>query len=415
MSASFPRNCDRVWINARLATFDESISIPYGARTEHAIGTRGENIAAIAPMVEIAPDALRGEIYDAQGAWITPGLIDCHTHLVYGGSRLGENERRLAGISYSEISKQGGGIMATVRATRALDESRLLDVSLPRLNALVDEGVTTVEIKSGYGLSLSEELKLLRVIRRIAECAPVNVSATLLAAHALPPEYAGRAYDYVSLICDEIIPAAAKEKLADAVDVFCENIAFSPEQCRRIFDAARKCGLAVKGHMEQLTNLGGSRLAAQYGALSADHLEHLDGPGVQALARSGAVAVLLPGAFYYLRNTQKPPVGELRAAGVPIAVASDLNPGTSPLASIRLAMNFACILFGLTAEEVLAGVTCHAARALGLSDRLGTLSPGKQADFLVWDIEHPAELALQFGVPRLRQRVFKGTIVSKSR
>ncbi len=380
MSATILQDCECVWINARLATFDASIPIPYGARTEHAIGTRGETIAAIAPMAEISADSLRGEIYDVQGAWITPGLVDCHTHLVYGGSRIRENEMRLGGVPYAEIAKQGGGIMATVRATRALDESQLLDISVPRLNALVGEGVTTVEIKSGYGLSLSQELKMLRVIRRLAEHAAVNISATLLAAHALPPEYAGRADEYVDLICDEIIPAAANEKLADAVDVFCEGIAFPPDQCRRIFQAAHEYGLAVKGHAEQLTNLGGSRLLAEFAALSADHLENLDDPGVRALAKSGTVAVLLPSAFYYLRGTQKPPVAGLRAAGVPIAVASDLNPGTSPLASIRLAMNLACVLLALTPEETLTGVTRHAAR-FGLIRPAGDSMCGKTGRF----------------------------------
>jgi imidazolonepropionase len=350
------------------------------------------------------------EITDCRNAWITPGLVDCHTHLVYGGNRSREIEMRWSGASYEEIARQGGGILATVRATRALDEVELLAASLPRLQALAAEGVTTVEIKSGYGLTLADELKMLRVARRLAEQVPVNVSTTLLAAHALPPEFAGRADDYVTHVCDEMIPAAAAERLVDAVDVFCERIAFSPAQCERVFKTAVRHGLPVKGHFEQLSNQGGARLAARFKALSADHLEHLDAAGAQALAEAGTVAVLLPGACYFLRETQKPPVAALRAAGVPMAVASDLNPGTCPLASLRLAMNMACTLFGLSPEEAFLGATRHAAGALGLTDRVGTLAVGKQADFLVWDIDHPAELVCEFGVPRLRQRVFNGKI-----
>ncbi len=278
-----------------------------------------------------------------------------------------------------------------------------------RGSALADEGATTVEIKSGYGLTTADELKMLRVARRLAERVPVHVSTTLLAAHALPPEFAGRSDEYIALVCDEIIPAAAAEGLADAVDVFCERIAFSPAQCERVFEAARRCGLPVKGHFEQLSNLGGARLAARFGALSADHLEHLGTDDLPALAASGTTAVLLPGAYYFLRETRKPPVAELRAAGVPMAVATDLNPGTAPLCSLRLALNMASTLFGLTPEEALAGATRSAARALGLADRLGSLTVGRQADFLVWDVDHPSELVCEFGVPRLRQRVFRGT------
>jgi len=400
--------CDRVWINAHLATMDAAVAAPYGAMPMQAIGVRDGAIALVAPMDAMPRDIPATDIINACGAWITPGWIDCHTHLVYGGNRSREIERRWSGVTYEEIARGCGGILATVRATRALDELQLLDASLPRLDALVREGATTVEIKSGYGLTLDDELKMLRVARRMGERAPVRVRTTLLAAHALPPEFSGRADEYVELICTHIIPAAAAEGLADAVDVFCERIAFSTAQCERIFEAAEKYRLPVKGHFEQRSNLGGARLAARHCAISADHLEYLDADGVQALARSGTVAVLLPGAFYFLKETQRPPIERLRAAGVPMAVATDLNPGTCPLASMRWALNMACVLFGLTPEEALAGATRQAARALGLSDRAGTLAVGRSADFLVWDIEHPAELVCELGVPRLRQRVFQG-------
>ena len=401
-------SCERVWINARLATFVPDAVEPYGELANHAIGVRDGKIAALAPMADLPDRPGITKVIDARGAWITPGLIDCHTHLVYGGNRSREIEQRRLGVSYEEIARWGGGILSTVRATRAMSEHELLDASLPRLRALADEGVTTVEIKSGYGLTLDDELKMLRVARRMAEHMPVNIRTTLLAAHALPPEFTGRADDYVRLVCDEIIPAAASEGLADAVDVFCERIAFTPEQCELVFETARRHGLPVKGHVEQLSDFGGARLAARFDALSVDHLEYLNPDDAQLLAASGTTAVLLPGAFYFLRETQRPPVEQLRAAGVPMAVASDLNPGTSPLCSLRLAINMASTLFGLTPEESLAGATRAAARALGLADTIGTLSVGKQADFLVWEVDHPSELACEFGVPRLRQRVFHG-------
>jgi imidazolonepropionase len=398
MQAAF-QSADRVWINVRLAP---------GSTV--ALAVRAGVITALAPAHQVPATTLRGEVEDARGGWITPGFVDCHTHLIWTGSRAAEIEQRWGGISYAELARQGGGILSTVRATRAASEEELLAQALPRLRALLAEGVTTVEIKSGYGLTLADELKLLRVARRLGELEKVNVRTTLLAAHTVPPEFSGRADDYVSLVCNELIPAACTQRLADAVDVFCEGIAFSPAQCERIFATAQRHGLPVKGHMEQLSNLGGSQLAARFNALSVDHLEHLDQAGVEAIAKSGTVAVLLPGAFYCLRETQKPPVAALRAAGVPLAVATDLNPGTSPLASLRLAMNMACTLFGLTPGEALAGVTQHASRALGLGGQLGELAAGQQADFLVWDIEHPAELVCEFGVNRLRQRVFKGEI-----
>ena len=393
--------CDHVWINCRLMSASNSASL-------HALGTKAHHIVALEPMSARSKTVAAANITDLQGAWVTPGFIDCHTHAIWAGSRAREIEQRWNGVSYAEIARQGGGILSTVRSTRAATEAELLTLAQPRLQALIAEGVTTVEIKSGYGLTCADELKLLRVARQIGERRPIYVRTTLLAAHAVPPEYLGRANDYVSLICDEIIPAAAAEKLADAVDVFCEHIAFSVAQCSRIFTAAQQHGLPVKGHMEQLSNLGGSVMAADFKALSVDHLEFLDETGVAALARSGTVAVLLPGAFYFLRETQKPPVAALRAAGVPMAVATDLNPGTAPLASLRLAMNMAGTLFGLTPEEILAGVTRHAARALGQAGQLGELAVDQQADFLVWDIEHPAQLVCEFGIRRLSHRIFKG-------
>jgi imidazolonepropionase len=402
---------DHLWTNARIATFDPRVRAPFGLLESHALAVRGEHIAAILPADAPEVRAFRGEVTDCGGQLLTPGFIDCHTHLVWGGSRAAEWEMRLRGVPYTEIAKAGGGILSTVRATRALSEDELLKAALPRIHALAEEGVTCVEIKSGYGLTFDDELKMLRVARRLGQLAPhltVEVSPTLLAAHAVPPEYTGRADDYVSLVCDEIIPAAAREQLADAVDVFCEPIAFSVSQCDRIFATAKVHGLAVKGHVEQLTNSHGAELVARYEGWSADHLEFLDEQGVAALAKSGTVVVLLPGAFYFLREKQKPPVEALRAAGVPMAVGSDLNPGTSPFASLRLAMNMACVLFGLTPEESLAGATREAAKALGRGDRLGTLQAGKQADFLVWDASHPAEIVCALGTNPLAERVVRG-------
>lgn len=344
-----------------------------------------------------------------RGGVMTPGLVDCHTHLVYAGNRAGEFEQRLEGVSYEEIARAGGGIISSVRATRAASEDELIAASLPRLDALLADGVTTVEIKSGYGLSVESELKMLRVARRLGELRPVRVLTTLLGAHALPPEYAGRADDYISLVCEEMIPAAVAEGLADAVDVFCEGIAFSPAQCQRVFEAAKSHGLALKAHAEQLSNLGGSALAASYGALSADHVEYLDEAGVRAMAEAGTVAVLLPGAFHVLRETQVPPIELLRQYGVPMAVASDANPGTSPICMPTLMANLACTLLRLTPREALAGMTAHAARALGLPE-LGRIAVGAPADLCLWDIQQPAELAYAVQAGRLRQRVFNGEV-----
>ncbi|TNF08357.1 MAG: imidazolonepropionase [Pseudomonadales bacterium] len=366
-------------------------------------------VAGMWPSRAFAEADAQGAVEAGLGGVMTPGLVDCHTHLVYAGDRAGEFEQRLEGVSYAEIAKAGGGILSTVRATREASEEALLAASLPRLDALLADGVTTVEIKSGYGLTLSDELKMLRVARRLGELRPVRVTTTLLGAHALPPEYAGRADDYVSLVCDEMIPAAAGEGLADAVDVFCEGIGFSPAQCERIYQAAQAHGLAIKAHAEQLSNLGGSALAARYGALSADHIEYLDEAGVRAMAEAGTVAVLLPGAFHVLRETQLPPIDLLRQYQVPMAVASDANPGTSPICMPSLMANLACTLFRLTPREALAGMTAHAARALGLPE-LGRIAVGAAADLCLWDIQHPAELAYAVQSGRLRQRIFNGVI-----
>jgi len=335
--------------------------------------------------------------HDAGGAWITPGLVDCHTHLVYGGQRADEFAMRLAGASYEEIARAGGGIVSTVRATREAGEDTLFAQAAARLKPLLAEGVTAIEIKSGYGLALDAERKQLRVARRLGEAFGVTVHTTFLGAHALPPEYAGRADDYIDLVCGTMLPALAAEGLVDAVDAFCEGIGFSPAQTTRVFEAARRHGLPVKLHAEQLSNLGGAALAAGFGALSADHLEHLDEAGIRAMAASGTVAVLLPGAYYFLRDTHLPPLALLREHGVPIAIATDHNPGTSPTTSLLLMMNMACTLFRMTVPEVLAGVTTHAAQALGAADRHGRLAPGRVADFALWQVTSPAELAYWFG------------------
>ncbi len=389
----------RVIRNASVAS--SAGSAAYGLITPGAVAVAGERIAWAGPETELParlPASARVE--DAKGALLTPGLIDCHTHLVWAGSRHGEFEQRLAGASYADIAKAGGGIASTVAATRAASEEQLLALAMKRASRLVAEGVTAIEIKSGYGLDLANELKLLRVARAVGERLPVTVRTTLLAAHAVPPEYQGRTDDYIRCVCDEILPAAAAAGLADAVDAFCETIAFTPAQVERVFTRARELGLAVKLHAEQLSNQHGAALAARHGALSADHLEHVDEAGVRAMAASGTVAVLLPAAFYFLRETQLPPLELLRKHRMPIAIASDLNPGSAPIASLLLNMNMACTLFKMTPEEALAGVTRHAAAALGLGADRGTIEAGKIADLVLWDAEHPAELSAQVGLAR---------------
>jgi imidazolonepropionase len=345
---------------------------------------------------------------DCEGRWITPGLIDCHTHLVHGGDRSHEFELRLAGASYEEIARAGGGIVSTMKATRAASEDALVASALPRLDALIAEGVTTVEIKSGYGLDTATELRMLRAARRLGVERPVRVATTFLGAHALPPEYAGDADGYIAMLCDVLLPQVAAAGLADAVDAFCEGIGFSLAQTERVFQAAAAHGLPVKLHAEQLSNLHGTALAARYDAVSSDHLEYLDEAGVAAMARAGTVATLLPGAYYFVRETKLPPIAALRAAGVPIALATDCNPGTSPLTSLLLTMNMGAMLFGLTVDECLLGVTRNAARALGLADRIGTLEAGKACDLAIWNIERPAELVYRMGYNPLHARIWSG-------
>lgn len=380
---------DVLYANARVATLADG----YGIIEDGAVAVRAGRIAWVGPRAE-APPAL--STHDCSGLWLTPGLVDCHTHVVYAGNRSDEWEARLNGATYEDIARAGGGIMSTVRATRAASEDHLLQASLPRIRALLAEGVTTLEIKSGYGLDLETEAKMLRVARRVGELLPVDVRTTFLGAHALPPEYAGRADDYIDMLCSEMLPALAAQGLVDAVDAFCERIGFSHDQTARVFDVARRLGLPVKLHAEQLSDQGGAALVAQYGGLSADHLEWLSEEGVAAMARAGTVAVLLPGAYYFLRETRMPPLAQLRAAGVPLAVATDCNPGTSPMTSLLLALNMACTLWRLTPLEALRGVTVNAARALGLSDT-GTLAQGQRADFALWDIARPADLAYAIG------------------
>lgn len=397
-----------VVVNVALATMQRGA--PYGAVRDGALAVRNGQIAWLGPRSEL-PQPLRALAeLDGRGWWLTPGLIDCHTHLVYAGDRAHEFEQRLRGTSYEDIARAGGGIASTVCATRAASEAELLQASGRRLIRLLAEGVTTLEIKSGYGLDRDNELKLLRVARALGSAHAVEVRTTLLAAHALPPEYAGRADDYVGLVCGEIIPAVASEGLADAVDAYCETIAFSPEQVRRVFEAARKARLPVKLHADQRSDLGGAALAAEFNALSADHLEYADAQGIAAMARAGTVAVLLPGAYYFLRETKPLPVDALRAAGVPIAIATDCNPGTSPVTSLLLMLNMACTLFRLTPEEALAGVTCHAAQALGLPDR-GRLVAGMRADLALWEIDDPAQLAYAIGANPLAGIVRDGGIL----
>ena len=396
--------CDRVWHNARLATLAGS---GLGIVERGIVAARDGRIAYAGP-AEGAPHFDASERIDCESRWITPALVDCHTHLIYAGNRAHEFEMRLEGATYEQIAREGGGIVSTVKATRAASEEELIASALPRLDALLAEGAGTVEIKSGYGLSLEPELKMLRAARALATKRKVRVVTTFLGAHALPPEADGDKDKYIALVCNEMIPAVAREKLADAVDAFCENIAFSAQQAARVFEAATKHGLKVKLHADQLSNSSGAALAAKFGALSADHLEYTDDAGIIAMKKSGTVAVLLPGAFYFLRVTKQPPVDLLRKHGVPIALATDNNPGTSPLTSLLLAMNMAATCFRLTVEECIAGVTREGARAVGLHNEIGTLEEGKSCDLAIWNIEQPAELVYRMGFNPLHARVWSG-------
>jgi imidazolonepropionase len=403
-----PGGVETIWLNARLATLAPSAD-GLGTVDNGALAARSGRIVFVGPKKDVPADwRARARIIDCGGRWITPGLIDCHTHLVYGGDRAREFEMRLAGATYEEIARSGGGILSTVRATREMSEEELLRTALRRLDALIAEGVTTIEVKSGYGLEEAAERKSLRVARRLAESRPVAVRATLLAAHALPPEFASDRAAYVETVAERMIPALAAEGLVDAVDAFCERIAFTPAEVAQVFSAARRLGLPVKLHADQLSNGGGAALAAKFGALSADHLEYADEAGVAAMAGAGVVAVLLPGAYYVLRERQAPPVALLRKHSVPMAVATDSNPGTSPLTSLLLALNMAATLFGLTVEECLAGATRNAAKALGVGDETGTLEVGKWADLAIWDIDRPAELVYRLGFNPLHARVWRG-------
>ena len=389
--------------NLKAATMQQG----YGLIENAAILIEGGKIAWAGPAAE-APHAR--DAINCQGRLVTPGLIDCHTHLVYGGNRAHEFEMRLGGVAYADIAKAGGGIASTVAATRGATEATLVTSGLRRLDCLLAEGVTTVEIKSGYGLDVATEMKMLRVGRELGKLRPVDVVTSYLGAHALPPEFRDNRQAYLKLICEEALPAIAEQRLADAVDAFCEGIAFSVEETAKVFTAAKALGLPVKLHAEQLSNLGGAKMAASFGALSVDHIEYLDEAGVEAIAKAGTVAVLLPGAFYYLREKQAPPVAALRHAGVPIAVSTDLNPGSSPIHSLLATMNMACVLFGLRPDEALRGVTVNAAKALGLADR-GRIAPGLKADLVFWDAERPGDLAYPLGFNPLAAVIRNGFLV----
>lgn len=400
----------QVWRHCHAATMAGGT---YSVIDNAAIVTRADRIEWIGPDSE-RPAVDAAHVHDLGGAWVTPGLVDCHTHLVFGADRSREFEQRLQGVDYATIAAQGGGIASTVRATRAATEDELYATARRRALHLLRDGVTTLEVKSGYGLDLENERKMLRVARRLGQTLPLTVRATCLAAHALPPEFKGRPDEYIDDVALTMLPALAAEGLIDAVDAFCEHLAFTPEQVERVFQAAARLNLPVKLHAEQLSSLHGASLAARYGALSADHLEYLTESDVLAMAEAGTVAVLLPGAFYALRETQLPPVELLRQHGVPIAISTDLNPGTSPVLSLRLMPNMACTLFRMTPEEALAGVTVNGARALGLSATHGTLEAGKVADFVAWDITHLAELAYWVGGSVAKRVVRHGALVDVS-
>jgi len=409
---------DALWVNAQLATM--TVASAYGTIMDGALAVKDRRIAWVGPRRELPagaldariddPDDAKMVVHDAGGRWMTPGLIDCHTHIVHAGNRAREFELRLKGASYESIEREGGGIAATVAATRAAAEDELLEQSAARLAPLLREGVTTIEIKSGYGLDLDTEAKMLRVARRLGHRFGIRVRTSYLGAHALPREFAGRPDAYVDFVCDDVIPSLASTGLVDAVDAFCDTIGFTRAQTARVFEAAQRAGLPVKLHAEQLSDQDGAALAASYRALSADHLEHLSAAGIEAMAAAGTVAVLLPTAFYFLRDTRVPPVAALRKAGVPMAVATDCNPGTSPTTSLLLALNMACTLFRLTPAEALAGVTRHAAHALGLQNRCGMLQAGLAADFVLWDdLESPGELAYRLGYNPCHRIVRGGT------
>jgi imidazolonepropionase len=405
---NFERAATRIWRNARLATLAGNLP-GLGTVEKGAVAVRGGRIVFAGAEADLPNSELSGaETIDCEGRWITPGLIDCHTHLVHAGNRANEFEMRLAGATYEEVAKAGGGIVSSVKALRAASEDQLVAETLPRLDALIAEGVTTVEVKSGYGLDLDNETKSLRAARRLGDARPVTVRTSFLGAHALPQEAGGDKDAYIAKVAGEMLPDIAALGLADAVDGFCEGIAFSPDQISQVFSAARALGLPVKLHADQLSNLHGAELAAGFGALSADHLEYTDEQGAAAMAKAGTVAVILPGAYYFIRETRKPPIALFRQNGVGMAVATDCNPGTSPLTSLLLTMNMAATLFGMTVEECIAGVTRDAAQALGLASETGTLEPGKWADLAIWNIGRPAELVYRMGFNPLHARIWRG-------
>lgn len=397
---------DKLWIHANLATM---VGNNYGVIKDGALAVRDGKIVWLGKTSELIHHQV-DVVYDLSGKWITPGLIDCHTHIIYAGNRSNEFEARLKGVSYSDIAAQGGGILATVKATRQATEEMLFEQALPRLQRLCQEGITTIEIKSGYGLDLDSERKMLRIARRLGESFDIDVLTTYLAAHTLPPEYQQRSNDYIDAVCEWMV-ILANEGLIDAVDGFCEHLAFTPAQIERVFKQAQALHLPIKLHAEQLSNQGGATLVAAYDGLSADHLEYLDEAGIRMMAKHQTTAVILPGAFYTLRETQYPPIDSLRAHNVNIALATDCNPGTSPLTSLLLTMNMACTLFSLTPAEALAGVTTNAASALGLANTRGKLALGYQADLAIWDIDRPADLSYQIGFNPLFQRIKKGKII----
>ncbi|MDM2970497.1 MULTISPECIES: imidazolonepropionase [unclassified Citrobacter] len=399
---------DTIWRNGRLATMNPERGSPYGMVDDHALVVRQGRILDIAPASSL--NAAHRNTVDLQGRLVTPGLIDCHTHLIFGGTRAGEWEQRLNGVSYQQISAQGGGINATVAATRTASEDELLAIARARMARLLQEGVTLLEVKSGYGLNFATEEKMLRVAAALAHENRVEISPTLLAAHATPAEYRDDPDGYITLVCESILPGLWAKGLFESVDLFCESVGFNLAQSERVFQAAQALGIPVKGHVEQLSLLGGAQLVSRYQGLSADHIEYLDEAGVAAMSRSGTVGVLLPGAFYFLKETQRPPVALLRHYGVPMAVATDFNPGTSPFISLHMAMNMACVQFGLTPEEAWAGVTRHAARALGRQTTHGQLKAGYVADFAVWDAELPVEILYEPGRNPLCHRVFRGEV-----
>ena len=404
------QHCNVLIKNVRLASMQE-IASPYGIIERASVELADGKISGIFQQNQTPPDAT--QIVDAQGQWLLPGFIDCHTHLVYGGSRANEFEQRLLGVSYAEIAKQGGGIRSTVQATRAASHQQLLQSAIARAQRLAEEGITCIEIKSGYGLDLDTEVKMLKVAKELEQHVDLSVVSTYLGAHALPPEFQSKADDYIDFVCNKIMPQIAQQGLASAVDVFCEGIGFSPEQCQKVFVAAKQHGLSIKAHVEQLSDLKGALLAAEFNALSVDHIEYLAEQDVAALKTAGTVAVLLPGAFYYLHESQKPPIAALREHKVPMAVATDLNPGTSPMASLLTAMNMACVLFGLTPEEALRGATCHAARALNLAKSKGQIQVGFDADLCLWDIQHPVELVYGLNQHRPSKKWLAGRLLTR--